>query len=451
VDFSGDAILLTNKKAKKSSAELIRDAAKKVGDKNSSSSVKNSFTNYFVPNKDLPDQKKTVERDLSNINPLCIEWGRYKEVKISSCVLVTLSSSDDLGEEAKNLIKSLGLFLEGSLLLTQKKNHQLKLSNSFKSQLLEKFPGESCELIVFDSILSPSEIRKVEDLFDRPVFDRRMLILEIFNRHATSKLSRMQVELARSKFLLTRLAGIWEGLSRQRGAKGGLGGRGLGEKKLELDRRHLRDRIQSLEVKITKSEKSFHVQSSRRSQLPRLALVGYTNSGKSTLMNALTQAKTLEKDKLFSTLDTLVRALSPPTKPTIIISDTVGFIRDLPVELVASFRSTLLEALEADVIIHVLDASQVNWEQQFNTTEEVLKDLKSTQLERIFVVNKVDLQSGFSRFAIHRFRKMVHETFPGAPCLLTSALTGQGVPELRKKIIELSLKLPKVYFPENFD
>jgi GTP-binding protein HflX len=268
------------------------------------------------------------------------------------------------------------------------------------------------------------------------VVDREALILSIFNAHARTKQAQLQVELAQLKYLQSRLAGLWMGLSRQRGGAGGLGGRGLGETRLELDRRVVKRRISILSDKIKESEKVFRTQSARRADSPRAALVGYTNAGKSTLMRRLTKADVLIEDKLFATLDTTVRPLLPPTEPKLLLSDTVGFIRKLPHNLVASFRSTLSEAVESRIILHVLDASDPNWREHFETTEEVLAEIGAAEVPRLLIFNKTDALRTALVMREAQARRMLREYPVYLGLVSVSALTGNGLEKLREALME---------------
>jgi GTP-binding protein HflX len=249
-------------------------------------------------------------------------------------------------------------------------------------------------------------------------------------------MAKLQVELAQLKYLQSRLSGLWMGLSRQGGSGGGgLRGRGAGETRLELDRRTVKERIRVLTRKLKEVENTVEVQSSRRSNLPRVALVGYTNAGKSTMMQKLTKASVKTENKLFSTLDTTVRQLMPPTEPRILISDTVGFVRDLPTELVFSFKSTLKEALDSRLIVHVLDFSHSSWKEQFLATENVLSEIGAKDIPRLFVLNKIDKLSQGALLRKAQVVRVLKESFPQAQILMASALTSQGVPELRDSIL----------------
>jgi GTPase len=219
------------------------------------------------------------------------------------------------------------------------------------------------------------------------VMDRTAVILEIFHRHARSRAARAQVEIVRLQYMAPRLREQGKGRDRQRG---GIGAKGAGESNLELDRRKIRDRIAELTAELTSLEEERRTQRARRRDLARVALVGYTNAGKSTLMRALTGSEVYVADKLFATLETTVRTLLPETRPRILVSDTVGFIKQLPHGLVASFKSTLAEALEASLLVHVVDASDPGFERQLEVTAEVLGEIGAGDVPRLRVFNKID-------------------------------------------------------------
>src|SRR5690606_13801795 len=220
------------------------------------------------------------------------------------------------------------------------------------------------DVIIFDDDLSPSQMRNLEKLFDRKIYDRSLLILDIFLLRARSAQARTQVELARSQYLLPRLTRMWTHLERQRGGTGTRGG--AGEKEIETDRRMIRNKISKLKEKLKQIDKQAHTQRSNRGAMVRVALVGYTNAGKSTIMNLLSKSEVFAEDKLFATLDTTVRKVVFGNLP-FLLSDTVGFIRKLPPQLVESFKSTLDEVREADILIHVVDISHPNFEDHYET------------------------------------------------------------------------------------
>ncbi len=239
------------------------------------------------------------------------------------------------------------------------------------------------DLVAVDHDISPSQARNLERATGVNVLDRTGVIIEIFHRHAKSREARLQVEIARLTYTAPRLRESPGGKERQRG-------RGAGEAALELDRRKIRDRIAELREELEAVQREQDVRRAHRRQARRIALVGYTNAGKSSLMRALTASDVYVEDKLFATLDTTVRALYPEAKPRILVSDTVGFIKKLPHDLVASFKSTLDEALEASHLLHVVDASDPSWETQLEVTREVLTEIGAHEVPSTLVMNKID-------------------------------------------------------------
>lgn len=379
-----------------------------------------------------PKEDKLVDVDSPEF-----QWGRFEKAKASRVYVVCQSGGGDHGQEIKRLCQTLGMecFELSFLSPKHKVNNATFIGKGRMEAIKRQCLAENLDAIVMDLDLSSRQVRNLENFFKIPILERRVVILSIFKEHAQSKLAKMQVEMAQLKYLQTRLSGIWEGLSRQRGASGGLGGRGLGEKRLELDRRVIKDRLSFLKKKLVQAEKAFVVQSKKRSRLKRAALVGYTNAGKSTLMNGLTKTNTLEEDKLFSTLDTLVRPFKVPTDPKILISDTVGFVRDLPHDLIHSFKSTLREAIESDVILHVMDFSDVDWQIQFETTEEVLRELGADKIPRVFVVNKMDQSHSWVSVSKLELKAVVSKDYPDAEMVFVSAKTGEGIDRLNNLIV----------------
>ena len=255
------------------------------------------------------------------------------------------------------------------------------------------------EIVIFDNSLTPSQLRNLQNRLELTIMDRTNLILEIFSKRAKTKEARMQVEIASLQYALPRLIGMGEVLSRQGGTSGGMSNKGAGEKKLELDRRRINHRITELnrELKNIEVERSTQRKQRQASGIPLVALVGYTNAGKSTLLNRMVDEyvkeegrKVIAKDMLFVTLDTTVRKITPPGKQPFLMSDTVGFISNLPHHLVKAFRSTLDEVKYADLLLHVIDYSDPEYQEQIKVTRETLKDLGADHIPCISVFNKAD-------------------------------------------------------------
>lgn len=286
-------------------------------------------------------------------------------------------------------------------------------------EIKELCDAEKPDLLIFDDELSGSQVRNIEQAVGVRVVDRSRLILDIFAQRATSREGKCQVELAQLQYMLPRLSGIGADLSRL-GA--GIGTRGPGETKLETDRRHIRTRISHLRSELREIEQHRGVTRQRRvrEQIPVIALVGYTNAGKSTLLNALTGAGTLAEDKLFATLDPLVRRCTIEDELEVLFIDTVGFIRKLPHHLVEAFRSTLEESVYADLILHVVDVSNPEYLSQMEVVERLLREIGAAEKPVVTVYNKTDLATG---------------DLPGGPdSIRISARDGHGIPELLSKL-----------------
>ncbi|MBY0384220.1 GTPase HflX [bacterium] len=284
-------------------------------------------------------------------------------------------------------------------------------------------PSELASVVIFDCDLSPSQLRNVESATGVKVYDRTGVIIEIFSRHARTKAAKLQVEIARLAYLAPRIRETGAKDDRQEGG----GGKGSGETSIELDRRNIRDRIKELKEELAAIAEEQDTRRARRGQEISVALVGYTNAGKSSLMRALTGSDVMVADKLFATLDTTVRLLHPETVPKILISDTVGFIKKLPHDLVASFKSTLDEALSASLLLYVVDSSDSSFRSQLEVTKSVLGEVGASDIPSLLVLNKID------RLLPDELANLKQE-FPNAYFL--SATNPKDVARLRLHLIE---------------
>jgi GTP-binding protein HflX len=295
--------------------------------------------------------------------------------------------------------------------------------------------AEEIEGLLVDHEISPSQARNLELEVGCEVMDRTMVILEIFHRNARSRAARAQVEIARLGYMAPRLREAAKLAGSQGRQRSGEGGRGAGESQTELDRRKIRDRIAELQLEIVAMDAERKTQRARRQErkgLAAVALVGYTNAGKSTLMRALTGSEVLVANKLFATLDTTVRALYPESVPRVLVSDTVGFIKNLPHGLVASFKSTLDEALDASLLLHVIDASDPGFIRQLEVTDEVLEEIGANVVPRIRVFNKIDFVGDTAAQAEREAALLIK--YPD--CVVMSARRPDDVAKLHKKIVE---------------
>jgi GTP-binding protein HflX len=317
-------------------------------------------------------------------------------------------------------------------------------------------------LIIFDSNLSPVQQRNIEELTERRVIDRTQLILDIFARHARSREGQLQVELAQLNYMLPRLTGKGTAMSRLGGKSGGggaggaggagrIGVRGPGEKKLETDRRRIRDRVSKIQTGIADLRKQRALRREARNAVPlgTIALVGYTNAGKSTLFNALSRAEVLVSARMFATLDPTIRAVRLPSNRRVLVSDTVGFIRDLPKSLLSAFRATLEEVQEAALILHVSDISNAHHDELDEEVHKILEELGVADRPILRVLNKVDRLTAEERESLNANCKGKMKQDDGP--VLVSALTGEGIDELLRRIdvalptdplVSLSLRLP---------
>lgn len=312
--------------------------------------------------------------------------------------------------------------------------------------------------VIFDDELSPSQQKNISKILDCKVLDRTNLILDIFAQRAETSYARTQVELAQCQYLLPRLSGMWTHLERQ---KGGIGLRGPGETEIETDRRIVRDRIALLKEKIKIIDKQMSVQRGNRGAMVRVALVGYTNVGKSTLMNVISKSEVFVENKLFATLDTTVRKVVIKNLP-FLLSDTVGFIRKLPTQLVDSFKSTLDEVREADLLLHVVDISHPDFEEHISSVNQILQDIKSNDKPTIMVFNKIDAfknqeieaddlitEKTTKHFTLEEWKATWMSNVGEKHALFISAINKENFEEFREKVYELVRKIHITRFPYN--
>lgn len=343
---------------------------------------------------------------------------------------------------------------------TQKLDHpnpKTFLGPGRMDEIKEFIHKEKIDLAVFDDELTPSQLKNIERLFEIKVLDRTNLILDIFASRAQTSYARTQVELAQYQYLLPRLTRMWTHLERQ---KGGIGMRGPGETQIETDRRIIQSKISLLKKQLVKIDKQMATQRSNRGKLVRVALVGYTNVGKSTLMNLLSKSDVLAENKLFATLDTTVRKIQIDNLP-LLVSDTVGFIRKLPTQLVESFKSTLDEVREADVLLHIVDISHKNFEEHIESVNKIMTEIESIDKPTIMVFNKIDAYSPEpydeldlinerteKNFTLEEWQKTWMSHMEGN-CVFISAAKKENIQELRTKLYKLAAPIYAERFPFN--
>lgn len=313
------------------------------------------------------------------------------------------------------------------------------------------------DLAIFDDELTPSQLKNIERMFEMKVLDRTNLILDIFANRAQTSYARTQVELAQYNYILPRLTRMWTHLERQ---KGGIGMRGPGETQIETDRRIIQQKISLLKKQLLKIDKQMATQRSNRGKLVRVALVGYTNVGKSTLMNLLSKSNVLAENKLFATLDTTVRKIQVDNLP-LLVSDTVGFIRKLPTQLVESFKSTLDEVREADVLLHVVDISHKNFTEHIESVNKIMAEIESIDKPSIMVFNKIDAyvsepydemdlvnERTERNFSIDEWQNTWMNKMEGN-CVFISATKKDNIQELRTKLYQVAAPIYAERFPFN--
>ncbi len=343
-------------------------------------------------------------------------------------------------EELQFLVETAGGFTVRHFTQKMQRPERATFVGTGKLEEIKAFvDSEEIDIVVFDDELSPSQLRNIENELQVKILDRSNLILDIFAGRAQSAQAKSQVELAQLQYLLPRLTRMWTHLERQ---KGGIGMRGPGESQIETDRRLILNKISLLKEKLKQIDRQNETQRKNRNQLVRVALVGYTNVGKSTIMNMISKSEVFAENKLFATLDTTVRKVVIENLP-FLLSDTVGFIRKLPHHLVECFKSTLDEVREADILVHVVDVSHPNFEDQIRTVNETLKELGAVDKQTITVFNKIDAYKPVQTSPEEHAAQLTLEDFEqswmgknNSPAIFISALKKENVEEFRKLLYD---------------
>ena len=387
----------------------------------------------------------------------------YTNIEPEDVVLVGVITANQTEEMAKEYLDELEFLAETAGAVTKKKFTQRIDSPNPKTYVgsgkIEEIRlycmQNKIDAVIFDDELSPSQLRNIERILNRKILDRNNLILDIFATRARTADAKTQVELAQYEYLLPRLTRLWTHLDRE---KGGIGLKGAGETQLETDRRIIQQKISLLKEKLKKIDKQKQVQRGNRGQLVRVALVGYTNVGKSTIMNMLSKSEVFAENKLFATLDTTVRKVVIENLP-FLLTDTVGFIRKLPHQLIESFKSTLDEVRESDVLVHVLDISHPNFEDHYRVVNETISEIDPSNKEKptIVVFNKVDAydpkpeEIGFhpdgAKFALEELKKTWMAKLGKGNCIFISAQEKINIDEFKQKLYDEVKEIFQVRYP----
>lgn len=388
-----------------------------------------------------------------------------KDIELESVVLIGIVTQDQDEEQSKEYLDELEFltYTAGGDVVkrfTQKMtqpNPKTFIGTGKMEEVTNFVKENEVGTVIFDDELSPAQERNISKILNCKILDRTNLILDIFAQRAQTSYARTQVELAQCEYLLPRLKGMWTHLERQ---KGGIGMRGPGETEIETDRRIVRDKIALLKAKIKTIDKQMAVQRGNRGKMVRVALVGYTNVGKSTLMNVISKSEVFAENKLFATLDTTVRKVVIGNLP-FLVSDTVGFIRKLPTQLVESFKSTLDEVREADLLLHVVDISHSNFEEHIESVNQILDEIESKDKPTIMVFNKIDAyepepfdeedlleERTKANFTIEEWKKTWMSRV-GDNALFISALNKENMDEFRKRVYQEVREIHVTRFPYN--
>jgi len=389
-----------------------------------------------------------------------------KSLDVEKTVLVGVINSKQDSEKSKEYMDELAFLAytaggKVSTRFTQKidpPNPKTFIGSGKMQEVIYYVKSNDISSVIFDDELTPAQQGNIEKLLKCKILDRTGLILDIYAQRAQTSYARTQVELAQYEYLLPRLKGLWTHLERQRG---GIGMRGPGETEIETDRRIVRDKITLLKKKLVTIDKQMATQRGNRGALIRVALVGYTNVGKSTLMNVVSKSKVFAENKLFATLDTTVRKVVIGNLP-FLMSDTVGFIRKLPTQLVESFKSTLDEVQEADLLLHVVDISHPNFEEHIESVNQILKEIKSLDKPTLMVFNKIDAyeaepwddtelieERGSKHYSIDEWKQTWFHKANGN-ALFISALNKENLDEFRKRVYAEVRKIHITRFPYNY-
>jgi len=379
-------------------------------------------------------------------------------------ILIGVTSKIQDADQLNEYLEELAFLAETAGAITvkrfiQKLDHPDSKSYVGKGKLqeiIEYIKTNNIQIAIFDDELTPSQIRNIDSIIGCKVLDRTNLILDIFASRARTAQSKVQVELAQYRYLLPRLTRMWTHLEKQRG---GIGMRGPGESEIETDRRVIRDKLARLKEKLVEIDKQSVIQRKRRSEIVRVALVGYTNVGKSTIMNLLSKSEVFAENKLFATLDTTVRKIVWDQIP-FLLSDTVGFIRKLPHDLVESFKSTLDEVREADILVHVVDISHSNFEEHIQVVSETLQELGAKDKPTLMVFNKTDAYTFIEKeefdltpvtrenLSLDELKRSWMSKLEGTPVFI-SALEKNNIQELRAALSGLIKQIHFVRYPHN--
>ena len=379
-----------------------------------------------------------------------------------SCVLVGVITSEINEDIAKEHLDELEFLAETAGAISSAKflqklpypNPRTYVGSGKIEEIRHYIKAENIEMVIFDDELSPSQLRNIERELECKVLDRTILILDIFASRARTYHAKTQVELAQLQYMLPRLTRMWTHLERQ---KGGIGLRGPGESQIETDRRIIQQRISLMKERLKEIDKQMTVQRSNRGQLVRVALVGYTNVGKSTLMNLLSKSDVFAENKLFATLDTTVRKVVIDNLP-LLLTDTVGFIRKLPQQLMESFKSTLDEVREADLLVHVLDIAHPNFEDHYAVVTETLNEIDKTEKPTIIVFNKIDIyqpiepmnESEEDLKTLDSLKKSWMARMKNKTrCIFISAENKENIEELKQVVYEEVKEIFKIRYPYN--